>query len=147
MTKVKIYVDISPDGLYTLQQNKVRIEHLLEAEGIECDVEEGFVRYESQEGFRSKDIVPIIIASSAAIASIGFAISKIIATLNNKKQVIILEGLEEIRDKDNNPIYDKEGKPVFKTVKRIEVVDSSPNPSIEYFIKLFKVFSLRILSK
>lgn len=147
MTEIKIYLDISTEGLDAIEQNSIDINEVLSNEGIKSKVEKGFVNFELENGFRFKDPITIIIASSAAVVSIGFAISQVIATLNNKKQAIILDSLEELRDKDNNIILDKDGKPVFKTVKSIEIIDPAKKESSNYLLEWAKVFRLRISSK
>jgi hypothetical protein len=78
-----IYLDLSEDIQRLLADNEITIEQILQQENIEVEnVTEGVIPDEFEEkGVRTKDLVPLILASSALIASIGFAISKVVNTL------------------------------------------------------------------
>jgi len=147
MTETAIYLEISLDGLEALEQNKINISSILADEQIEGIVEQGYGNYDSSANSRTKDIVSIIIASSAAVVSIGYAISRVISSINNKKQTLILDSMEEVRDKDGQVLFDKEGKPFYKIVKSVEIVDPAKVEQTSYLLELFKVFRLRISSK
>lgn len=147
MNKVQIYLDISADGKDAMEQNGVTIKNLLVKKKLECQVFEGVLSLDENEGSNSKSIIPIILASSAALVSVGFAAATVINAFNNKKQIIVIEGLEEIRDANNNVILDKDGNPIFKTVKRIEVIDPPEKGTYNYFLVLFKYFRIKISSK
>ena len=85
MSDTKIYLDLSEEFQQLLADNEISIADILQQEQVEVsDVTEGVMPQESEEGARTKDLVPIILASSAAVAVIGFAISKVLNTLQQK---------------------------------------------------------------
>jgi hypothetical protein len=82
MSDTKIYLDLSKEIQQLLADNKMSIADILQNENIEVsDIIEGVMPQESEEGARTKDVVPIILASSAAVAVIGFTISNLLNTL------------------------------------------------------------------
>jgi hypothetical protein len=81
MSETKIYLDLSTEIQELLADNEISIADILQQENIEVtDVTEGVMPDESEDGARSKDLVPIIVASAALAPEIGFLISQ---TLNN----------------------------------------------------------------
>ncbi len=90
MSDTHIYLDLSTEIQQQLADNEISIEDILQRENVEVsNVTEGVMPKESEEGARTRDLVPVILASSAAVAAIGFAISKVLNTLNSKGGNII----------------------------------------------------------
>jgi len=84
MSDTKIYLDLSEEIQELLADNEISIADILQQEQVEVsDVTEGVMPQNSEEGARTKDLVPIILASSAAVAVIGFTISKVLNTLKS----------------------------------------------------------------
>ncbi|MDM8565821.1 hypothetical protein QUF74_09220 [Candidatus Halobeggiatoa sp. HSG11] len=82
MSDTKIYLDLSEEIQQLFADNEIDIANVLQDDNVEVSsVTVGVMPEESEEGARNKDLVPIILASSASVAAIGFTISKILNTL------------------------------------------------------------------
>ena len=123
MSKTKIYLELSDEILGVFADNGLNIEDILQQEAIEAAVTYGIPLCQSDNGARSKDVVTIILASSIAIPAIGFAISQILNTLHNKPYFIEYYEPVEILDKEGQVLKDDDGKPLFKVVKRHELLE------------------------
>ena len=123
MSQTKIYLDLSDEFKQLLSDNETEIKDILLQENIDADVTYGVIPQEVEEGARSKDLVAIILASSAAVISISFAISKILNTLYNKPHLLGIYEYEELRDDKGNALLSREGKPRLKMVKRYELIE------------------------
>jgi hypothetical protein len=121
MSETKIYLDLSSEIQELLADNEISIADILQQENIEVtDITEGVMPQESEDGARTRDLVPIIVASAALVAEIGFAISQILNALKlqnstkkytarvkySKNEVFIEftyeEKLSESKDDDND---------------------------------------------
>lgn len=85
MSETNIYLDLSTEIQELLADNEISIADLLQQENIEVtDVTEGVMPQESEDGARTKDLVPIIVASAALVTAIGYAISQVLNVLNSQ---------------------------------------------------------------
>jgi len=85
MSDTKIYLDLSTEIQELLADNEISIADILQQEDIEVsDVTEGVMPQKSEDGARTKDLVPIIMASSVLVAAIGNAIAQILNALNSQ---------------------------------------------------------------
>lgn len=132
MSKTKIYLELAKEIEELMADNEISIEEILEREHIEAEVTSGVVPYQSEEGARTKDIVTIILASSAAVAAIGFAFSQVLHEVSNKPHLIEFYENEELRDADGKILIDGDGKPQLKPVKKYEFVESQRTRDIEF---------------
>lgn len=124
MEQTKIYLELSDELEEVLNDNGISVEDILEQEGIEAEVTYGVMPTQAEEGARSKDIVPIILASStllltgsAFVFSVGMAISKVLSTLHQKSIHVKQDGYVVVRDANRNVVRDENGKPLVKKVK------------------------------
>jgi hypothetical protein len=84
MSDTKIYLDLSEEIQQLLADNETSIADILQDENIEVsDITAGVMPQESEEGARTREVVTIILASSAAVAVIGFTISNVLNTLKS----------------------------------------------------------------
>jgi hypothetical protein len=89
MSKSKIYLELSPEVEQILADNSIDIEKILEQEQIEFEkAPKEQIPYQKEKGAQTKEIVTVILASSAAAAAIGFAIKQAISALNNRPIVV-----------------------------------------------------------
>lgn len=116
-----IYLEFDSEVQKVLADNSLRIEDILKEEGIEATVTFGTSPYQ-EDGARTKDLVPVILASSMAIASIGYTISKVLNVLSSWPHIVKYYDYEELRDAKGNVILDKHGKPIFKKVMKHEIL-------------------------
>lgn len=147
MKTAQIFLSLSPEATGILEQNQISVQNVLEQQHLGVTVRTGIVNYESNTGERTKDVGTIIMASTALIATIGYVIATVITALGNKPQIVEIESLEELRDKDGNVVLDKEGNPVFKTVKKVEIVDPAKSNLTDFSFEAFKVFKIKITTK
>ncbi len=100
MSDTKIYLDLSTEIQELLADNEISIADILQQENIEVtDVTEGVMPQKSEDGARTKDLVPIILAGSAAVTAIAYAISKILNALNpqsNSKKYTFEAGFKDV---------------------------------------------------
>jgi hypothetical protein len=122
MTEAKIYLELSDAIEQLLSENKITIEDIFLAEKIDAEVTYGVLPYQLEEGVRDKKLIPII-ASSAAVVSISFAVSTILTTIYNKPYLIEFDEIQEVKDDKGKVILDSQGNPVFKTIKKHELLE------------------------
>jgi hypothetical protein len=123
MTTTKIYLEISDEIQGILADNGLSVEDILRQEAIEATVTHGVPPYQSEEEARTKDVVTIILAASVAIPAIGFAISQVLNTLHDKPYFVEYYENVELRNEKGKILTDKDGNPLFKTVKRHELLE------------------------
>ena len=123
MSNTKIYLELSDEIQGIFADNSLSVEDILGQEAIEAAVTDGLPPYQSEEGARTKDVVTIIMATSVAIPAIGFAISQVLNTLHNKPYFVEYYENMELRNEKGKILMDKDGKPLFKTVKRHELLE------------------------
>ena len=129
MEQTKIYVELSDELQEVLNDNGISIKDILEQEGIEADVTYGVMPTQAEEGARSKDLVPIILASgvslSAVILASSVAISNVLSALYRKPYLVEYEELVSVLDPNGEVLRDKEGEPIRERVKRYKLVEPS----------------------
>lgn len=80
MSETQIYLELDEELQQLLNDNGLNVTDLLQQEGIEAQIKAGTLPACS-ETVRTKDLVTVILASSAAVTAISFAISKVLHTL------------------------------------------------------------------
>ena len=123
MAQTKIYLELSDEFQQLLADNRISIEYILQNENIDAEVTYGIMPYPAEEEARTKELVTIILAASGAVVAISFAISKVLNMLYNKPHIVEISENKELRDKNGNILLDEEGKPLFKPVKRYELIE------------------------
>jgi len=142
--KVKIILDITGDAQILIQENNIDLEQFLLTQGYDVNMEFGELYLESEDGARSKAIVTTLIASAASVLAIAQAISKVLSALTNRKHYELIEDWIELRDKDNNIVFDINDKPYFKKVSRIEIIDLTRKESSNTVIDFIKLYTIKI---
>jgi hypothetical protein len=118
----KIYLDLSEDIRFLFEENQISLEEELTNSGIDHKLTHESPSYMEEDSGRTKDLVVVIVAASTAVLAISFAVSEIIGTLQRKPHVIEIHSIEEIKDSEGNIVRDAQGCPLFKTVKRYELL-------------------------
>jgi hypothetical protein len=120
----KIYLDLADDIQLLFEENRISIEKELADQGIDQTVIYEVPPYQEEEGVRTKEPVTVIILASAAVVlAVGYAVSRIVETLQRKPHVVEIYELEEVRDSSGNVLTDTLGQPVVKMVKRYEILE------------------------
>lgn len=129
---MNIYLDIDPALQQLLDENQIDLKEVLTQENIDAEIQTSPLPVVSA-GAKSKDIVTLVIASGAAISLISLAISKLLHTLHQKPHWVEYEEPVELRDAQGNILLDKDGKPLFKIVKKSEfIVPPSKNKQSDF---------------
>ncbi len=147
MEETKIYLELSEEIEELLSENKISIEEILERENIEAEVNSGAAPYQTEEGARTKDVVTIILAGSAAVAAISFAISQVLHEIYNKPHFVEICENEEIRDAEGIVLLDKDGKPQLKPVKRYELLETQKKRELEFNVGLKNGVVIKVKSE
>lgn len=115
-TDGKIYLNFSEDLRTLFDEQDIRIQDVLQEAGINAEV-----RFEAlppvHPGERTRDLVPVILASSAAavsfaatVAIITSAISKLLDRKAARPRYVEYLREKPILDAKGNPLLDKDGK-------------------------------------
>ena len=115
MTEVKIYLKLSEEIEQILAENSIGIVDVLQNENIDAEVTYGVLPSMLEQEERTKDIVAIILAGTAAVFSISYAISKILNTIYNKPYLVEVFDYEESKD--------SQGKIIVKEVKKYQLIE------------------------
>src|SRR5437588_10162827 len=103
----KIYLDLPDDIQFLFEENQISIEGVLANLDTDHKVTYESPPYQEEVGVRTKDLVTVIIAASAAaVMAISFAISQVIDTLQRRPYFVEVHEIEEIRDSDGNVVID-----------------------------------------
>ncbi|MCV6638461.1 hypothetical protein [Candidatus Albibeggiatoa sp. nov. NOAA] len=122
MSTHQFYFEFSDEIQQILQDNAIELDDVVQQEKIDAEVENGILPF-SQQGARSKGIVPIILATGAAATGVILSVSRLIRTLHEKPVYVSFSEPVEIRDTDGNVMTDVNGKPYVKIVKRFEMLE------------------------
>jgi len=139
MSEIKIYLELD-DDIQQFVESNVNIADVLQTENIDAEVTYGVGNYLSEEGARTKDVVTIILASSALLVSIAFAISQLLNTYYNKPILIEFYEIHELKDSNGNLLRDEDGKPQLIKVKKYQLIEPREQSAIQ---NLEFQFSLR----
>jgi len=115
MDTINMYIDIDPELTGLLNKQGITLEQVVQNKFPHLKINYGTLP-EPEQNDQTKDVVPIIIASSAAISAIIYAISKLLDTYYHRPHYCEWDELEEIKENDKI-MKDKNGNPVYK-VKR-----------------------------
>jgi len=118
----KIFLEFDDELQKILIENQLKISDVLRNEGVEASFTYGIAPYQMEEGTRTKEVVTIILASSLLVASIGYAVSRVLNEINNKPHYVDYYENVELRDKNGNILIDEEGKPFFKKVRKQKII-------------------------
>lgn len=123
MTDTKIYVELSEELQGVLADNALNIEDILNQANLDTEVTYGLAPYQKEDGSRSKDVVTIILATSVAVPAVAFAISHILKSLYQKPHFVEYYENIEMYDAKGKLLKDKDGRPIYKLVKRYELIE------------------------
>jgi hypothetical protein len=123
MSTTKIYLDLPADAQALLEDNHISLEDELAAQGVDAAVSYEPLPYGGENGARDKELVLVILASAAAVVAVGHVVQQIIYTLDRRPRYVEVENLEEVRDEAGRVITDAAGQPVFKPVKRYQLLE------------------------
>ena len=125
MSETKIFLEISNDIQQLLSENNLTVEEIIYQQGIEADVKYDILPDKGGQGSRTRDLVPVILVSSAAVLAVSLAISQLLSTLYAKPHFVEYWAEEELRNADGNILLDQDGKPQTKFVKKHEIIEPS----------------------
>ena len=141
MGSIKIYLEFDKVLEQALAENHLSIADILQHENVEAKVTHGVSPYPVENGARTKDVVTIILVSSIAIGSVGFAISQILNAIYNRPHFREYEELVELRDGEGNILFDKECQPIFKSVKHQKIIVADKQEEMTMFEAKFSVLN------
>ena len=119
MTEIPVYLELTPEQQQALADNNLDIDAIVNTTDLAVTVTHGVLPYAAADGTRTKDIVPIILASAVLIPSIAMALAQVLQTILNRPQVVEYETLEPLRDGAGNPILDAYGQPQLHPVQHV----------------------------
>lgn len=125
MSNQKIYLNLSNEIQQSFAENSISITDILEQNNIDLNVEYGIMPNSQEEGSRTKDLVPIILASSVAILSISMAISQILSVVYDKPHFVEYWAEEELKNSNGDILLDKDGNPQTKLVQKYELIEAT----------------------
>lgn len=118
----KIFIELSGKLKNALDENGMSLENILRNANIEAAINYEKAPYSSTKESRTKDLVPVILASSALVATIGFTISKILNTLYNEPYFVEYYEYEVLKD-NGRIVRNDEGNPIMQLVKKYALIE------------------------
>jgi hypothetical protein len=119
---INIYIDYDDDIKKVMHENTIDIVEILKNNKIESQINYGTLPYKLKPGVQDKEIVTIILASSAAIVSIGFAISMVLREIYYRPHIIEFYENEDLKSLEGNPCLDENENPIIIASKKYELV-------------------------
>ena len=123
MPQTKIFIELSDEIQQVINSSKISLEDLLKRQMPDVEIIYGKKIYNSDAGFREKGIVPIILAASAGVATISFAISQILHAIYKKPHLVEFYENEILKDNQGNAILDEDGLPILQPVKKYQFIE------------------------
>lgn len=120
MSMITVYLNIEPEIESLLLQQNITLENLVHEINQEINLSYGKVSFENEE-LQSKDILPIIVASSAGLTAVLFAISNLLDTYFHRPHHYEWDELEELRE-NGVIVKDALGNPVWKLKRHHELI-------------------------
>lgn len=133
MPEVRVFLDLPLEMQRMLSANSISIDDLLRRDGINCPVVFGALPNRGTENV-SKTLVPIILASSAGVAVIIYALSRIFESIYSKPHVFEWDELEEVRE-NGRLLLDSNGTPCMRVVKRHQLIQPQ-RPQVKHELEL-----------
>lgn len=127
----KIYLDVSEDIRQWMTDNGLSFEDVLSRQDIDAALDSGVMPIENDAGGRTKDIVPVVLASTGGVTAVLVAISHFMRIWLNRPIYETWEELEEIRGPEGNVLVDKKGLPIMKTVRKHVLIEPGKNDKKE----------------
>lgn len=131
MKKAKIYLEFSKEVEEALLENGgvgTCVKEALEGAKIdEAEIMEDEAGYQNEFGVRDKDIVTIILVSTAALAGASISISHLISSIRGLPTFVVYNELEPIVDNKGKILCDSEGKPIMRKIKKFIKKDPQKN--------------------
>ena len=118
-----IYLDLDPELTQALADQRLTIADLLAQTGLDAQMSYGVLPTDEQQTARSKDLVPLILASGTSISGVIMALTHAFRSYVRRPHVVEVEELEELRDAKGNVMLDAAGKPIFKRTKRSQILE------------------------
>ena len=148
MTTSKIYLELADDIQELLDGNGISLPQALAEEGIDVTVSRERRPFDQEAGAQSKDVVQVLVAGATAVA-VGYALSTVINSITHRPRLVEICELQELRDSQGELVLGADGKPMFKTVKQIELLEpraTARSQEIELSTKPDAGFVIRIKS-
>ena len=123
MDSIKIYVDLPNAFIIIMNENQLTLDAVIQSAGIDAEISYTAIPYTLDDGTHSKSLVPLIIASSGLILSIGIAVSTILKTIYRRPILTKIIEAEELRDASGNLEKNTNGNPQYKLVTRYEMLE------------------------
>jgi hypothetical protein len=138
MNETKIYLELSDEVQQLLADNQITIEDILRTENIDAEVTYGVLPYQLEEGARTKKLVPIIIGVGIVVLPVSLAVSQVLSTINNKPHIVEIYDPQQLKDSKGNILLDKDGRPLYKLVKKYELIEprTKKNQELEIQVSL-----------
>ncbi len=123
MNETTIYLDLSENIERLFAENNMDISDFLKSKNINGSISYGAYPYQFNVGERDKKIRPIlIVAGGITLATVAFSISNLLETIYHRPHFVEYHEIRELRDANGNIVYDDNKTPLFKTVKRQEII-------------------------
>lgn len=115
------YIEMSPELVNLLQQKNISFDNIVFQSNQDVDLFFQPLNFFNDEA-RSKDIVPVIVASSAALSAVFLCLSNLLTTYFNRPHFYEWDELEEIYDSGGRILKDDAGNPIWKIKRHHKVI-------------------------
>ena len=126
MNKNTFFVEFDDEIQRLLADNELSVREILQRADIDAEVTQGLAPYKSPD---SKELTTIILASGVSALLISAGIAKVLNAIFNRTRVVEFSDIVEVRDASGNIAKDKKGRPMFKKVKRLVIVNPHEHPT------------------
>ncbi len=148
MPQTKIYLELSDEMQGALADNGLDLADLLRREPVDATVAHGVLPVQTESGAREREVATVVLAGAAAVAAVGFAVSQCLRAIYAKPQRVTWYEPEEVRDAQGDVVRDGQGQPVFKKVKRHQLLEPRRQADFEFQFAIGKAgVSLRFAAK
>lgn len=118
----QLYFAFSQDIEIFLQENNVSLQYLLDKNSIDGILEYSSDPFLGNEVEREKAIIPKIITSSVAAVLVITSLTSLLEEVYRQPYVIEVYESQELRDSKGEIVFDNNGNPKAKIVKKVEMV-------------------------
>jgi|WetSurMetagenome_2_1015567.scaffolds.fasta_scaffold45619_2 hypothetical protein len=120
---MEIVLDFSEEIREAMDSNNIDLAQFLNEEGEEMQVKYSKSPFNAENDTGEKALVPIIIASAAAVGIIAVAISKLLEVIYHRPHFVEYTEMETVKDHDGKILLNEKNEPVYIEKKKFRLIE------------------------
>jgi hypothetical protein len=120
---MEIVLDFSEEIREAIESNNIDLAQLLNEEGEDIQVRYSKSPFTGEKETGEKALVPLIIASAAAVGIIAVAISKLLEVIYHRPHFVEYTEMETVKGPDGKILMNEKNEPVYMEKKKFRLIE------------------------